>query len=72
MEQRQDVTLTETWDFNSTTVDTTLNNNASKSEEIWQSSTTIAETFGQNTHYYNSNVSCRNSTRPEDNKTTRK
>ena len=72
MEQRQDVTLTETWDFNSTTVDTTLNNTASKSEKIWQSSTTIAETFGQNTHYFYIDLSCRNSTRPEDNKSTRK
>ena len=72
MEQRQDVTLTEIWDFDSTTVDSTLNNTASNSEEIWQSSTTIAQTFGKNTHYFYIDPSCRNSTRPEDNKSTRK
>ena len=51
MEQQQQ--LTETWDLNLTTVNTTSNTVISKSVEIWDdSSSTIEETFGENTIFY--------------------
>ena len=65
MEQRQDITLTETWVLKPTETPTV------ESVEIWQPTSTIAEIFGENTHIY-TDVSCRNTAGPEDNKTTRK